>query len=91
MSEFAYSPTFPQAADATAYELVTDQHVETVELGGETFLKVDAEGLRLLAQLQAQKATVFAMDCIPRVLSRGQAFDALSSQANILRLPNPNP
>ena len=50
MSEFAYSPMFPQAADATAYELVTDQHVETVELGGETFLKVDAEGLRLLAQ-----------------------------------------
>lgn len=37
----------------------------------------------LLAQFQAQKATVFAMDCIPRTLSRGQAFDALSSQANI--------
>ena len=50
MSDFAYSPMFPQAPDATAYELVTDQHVETVELGGETFLKVDAEGLRLLAQ-----------------------------------------
>ena len=37
----------------------------------------------LLEQLQAQKATAFAMDCIPRTLSRGQAFDALSSQANI--------
>ena len=23
------------------------------------------------------------MDCIPRLLSRGQAFDALSSQANL--------
>jgi len=37
----------------------------------------------LLEQLAAQKATAFAMDCIPRTLSRGQAFDALSSQANI--------
>jgi len=50
MSDFAYSPMFPQAPDATEYELVTDQHVETVELGEETFLKVDSEGLRLLAQ-----------------------------------------
>ena len=37
----------------------------------------------LVKQLQDQKATVFAMDCIPRTLSRGQTFDALSSQANI--------
>ena len=29
----------------------------------------------LVEQLHAQKATVFAMDCIPRTLSRGQAFD----------------
>jgi NAD(P) transhydrogenase len=37
----------------------------------------------LMKQLQDQKATVFAMDQIPRTLSRGQSFDALSSQANI--------
>lgn len=37
----------------------------------------------LVKQLQDQKATAFAMDCIPRTLSRGQTFDALSSQANI--------
>lgn len=37
----------------------------------------------LMATLQAQGATAFAMDCIPRLLSRGQTFDALSSQANI--------
>jgi NAD(P) transhydrogenase len=37
----------------------------------------------LVSQLQDQKATVFAMDCIPRTLSRGQTYDALSSQANI--------
>ena len=37
----------------------------------------------LVQQLQDQKATVFAMDSIPRTLSRGQTYDALSSQANI--------
>lgn len=37
----------------------------------------------LVSQLQSQKATAFAMDCIPRTLSRGQTYDALSSQANI--------
>ena len=30
-----------------------------------------------------QKSTVFAIDCLPRTLSRAQVFDALSSQANI--------
>ena len=37
----------------------------------------------LVKQFQDQKSTVFAMDCIPRTLSRGQTYDALSSQANI--------
>lgn len=42
-----------------------------------------AQNPELLEQLQSQKATAFAMDCIPRTLSRGQTYDALSSQANI--------
>ncbi len=42
-----------------------------------------AENKELVQQLQDQKATAFAMDCIPRTLSRGQTYDALSSQANI--------
>lgn len=37
----------------------------------------------LVQQLRDQTATAFAMDCIPRTLSRGQTYDALSSQANI--------
>eukprot|EP00536_Pseudo-nitzschia_multiseries_P005118 jgi/Psemu1/318569/estExt_fgenesh1_pm.C_930008 len=37
----------------------------------------------LLKQLQDQGTTAFAMDMIPRTLSRGQTYDALSSQANI--------
>lgn len=42
-----------------------------------------AQNKELVQQLQDQKSTVFAMDCIPRTLSRGQTYDALSSQANI--------
>lgn len=42
-----------------------------------------AQNKDLVQQLQEQKATAFAMDCIPRTLSRGQTYDALSSQANI--------
>ena len=40
--------------------------------------------LRQLKQLQQQGATAFALDCIPRMLSRGQTYDVLSSQANIM-------
>lgn len=37
----------------------------------------------LLNTLVKQKATVFSMDSLLRTLSRGQAFDVLSSQANV--------
>jgi H+-translocating NAD(P) transhydrogenase len=37
----------------------------------------------LVQQFQTLKSTVLAMDGIPRTLSRGQTYDALSSQANI--------
>ena len=50
MTDFAYSPMFPQSEDSTVYDLVTTDHVEMVDLDGDSFLKVDPEGLRLLAQ-----------------------------------------
>ena len=37
----------------------------------------------LMDQLLKQKATVFSMDSLLRTLSRGQAFDVLSSQQNV--------
>ena len=49
MIEFAYSPMFPLIADDTEYERISDDHVELVDLGGESFLKVAPEALRLLA------------------------------------------
>ena len=50
MAEFAYSPMFPTTADTTEYELVSSDHVRLVEMEGETFLRVDPEGLTLLAE-----------------------------------------
>jgi H+-translocating NAD(P) transhydrogenase len=41
------------------------------------------QNIELVQQLQDQKSTALAMDCILRTLSRGQTYDALSSQANI--------
>jgi NAD(P) transhydrogenase len=42
-----------------------------------------AQNPHLISLLADKKATVFAMDKVPRTLSRGQTYDALSSQANI--------
>lgn len=42
-----------------------------------------AQNVRLVSLLANKGATVFAMDKVPRTLSRGQTYDALSSQANI--------
>lgn len=38
---------------------------------------------QLYEQLTKQSTNVFALDCVPRMLSRGQSYDILSSQANI--------
>ena len=37
----------------------------------------------LMTQLAAKKATVLAIDCLPRMLSRAQKMDALTSQAGV--------
>ncbi len=42
-----------------------------------------AQNPDLMQQLAAKKATVLAMDCLPRQLSRAQKMDALTSQAGV--------
>ena len=49
MTKFAYSPMFPLGRDKTEYELVGTDNIETVKLGGVTFLKVGGEALRQLS------------------------------------------
>ncbi|NVB36680.1 fumarate hydratase [Pseudenhygromyxa sp. WMMC2535] len=55
MADFAYAPLLPLAEDDTPYQLLTRDHVEVVQFGDQKMLKVDAEGLRLLAR-EAMKA-----------------------------------
>jgi H+-translocating NAD(P) transhydrogenase len=58
---------------------------EAAKVGNRTLCSMiwPAQNKDLLAQLNKQGATAFAMDCIPRTLSRGQTYDVLSSQANL--------
>lgn len=42
-----------------------------------------AQNPDLMQQLAARKATVLAIDCLPRTLSRAQKMDALTSQASV--------
>jgi NAD(P) transhydrogenase len=81
--------TVVDGATAWKADIVTHVRPPTSEeaklLGSRTLCSTiwPAQNKDLLAQLAAQGATAFALDCIPRTLSRGQAFDVLSSQANI--------
>ncbi len=50
MSEFRYQEMLPLGDDQTPYRLITRDHVSTVEVDGKTFLKVEPEGLTLLAR-----------------------------------------
>ncbi len=48
MPEFQYVDLLPVGPDPTEYRLLTTDHVEVVNLGGEDFLRVEPEALRAL-------------------------------------------
>ncbi len=50
MTEFAYQPMFPLGKDDTPYRKLTDQYVSTTTIEGQEVLKIDPEGLTLLAE-----------------------------------------
>ena len=50
MSEFKYQEPFPLEKDTTEYRLLTKEYVKTVEFDGRKVLKVEPEGLTLLAK-----------------------------------------
>ena len=55
------------------------------KLAGKTLISMiqPAINTELYNNLVEQNTNVFALDCVPRMLSRGQSYDILSSQANI--------
>ncbi|MCC6558169.1 MAG: fumarate hydratase [Polyangiaceae bacterium] len=50
MSDFQFQDMLPLGKDETPYRLVTTDHVSTFEAAGKTFLRVEPEGLTLLAR-----------------------------------------
>jgi NAD(P) transhydrogenase len=58
---------------------------EVPKLAGKTLVSMIQPAINgdLYKELTKQNTNIFALDCVPRMLSRGQAFDTLSSQANI--------
>jgi len=48
--DFKFHPMFPLGMDKTAYHLLTKEYVTTVEFDGRQIVKVEPEGLRLLAK-----------------------------------------
>mmetsp|Transcript_41115 Transcript_41115/g.70367 ORF Transcript_41115/g.70367 Transcript_41115/m.70367 type:complete len:1122 (+) Transcript_41115:244-3609(+) len=59
--------------------------LELPKLAGKTLVGMISPGINtdLYDSLVKQETNVFALDCVPRMLSRAQSYDVLSSQANI--------
>ncbi|MBL4612472.1 MAG: fumarate hydratase [Emcibacter sp.] len=75
MTEINYTDMFPLTGEDTPYRKITSDYVSTHEIDGKTILKVDPEGLRLLAKE--------AMRDIAHLLRPGH----LQQLANILKDP----
>ncbi|MGZ8432527.1 MAG: fumarate hydratase, partial [Candidatus Deferrimicrobiaceae bacterium] len=60
MPEFSYQDPFPLGKDTTKYRLLTKEHVSVAKFDGKEILKVDPEGLALLAH-QAMRDVSFLL------------------------------
>jgi NAD(P) transhydrogenase subunit alpha len=64
--------------------VATTEEVSLLREGGHLIGFIwPAQNPELMQQLAAKKATVLAIDCLPRMLSRAQKMDALTSQAGV--------
>ena len=59
MAEFIYEKPFQIEKDTTGYRLLTKDYVKTIEAGGRKILKVDPEGLKLLARTAVSDLSFF--------------------------------
>jgi len=50
MADFIYEKPFQMERDSTSYRLLTKKYVKLVEEGGRKILKIDPEGLEILAR-----------------------------------------
>lgn len=73
----------PQADIITKIRPPNDEEIP--KIAGKTLISMISPSIneQLYSTLTEQGTTVFALDCVPRMLSRAQTYDVLSSQANI--------
>jgi len=60
MPKFSYQDPFPLGKDNAKYRLLTKEHVSVAKFGGKEMLKIDPEGLALLAN-QAMRDVSFLL------------------------------
>jgi fumarate hydratase class I len=60
MTEFTYQHLFPHTKDSTRYRLLTNAYLSTTRLDGEEVLKLDPEGLTVLAR-EAMRDAAFLL------------------------------
>jgi len=79
MAEAAYQDPFPLAADATRYRLLTKDYVSVVPFDGEEILKVEPEGLTVLAREAMRDASFLLrtahLEQVAAILSDPEASD----------------
>lgn len=56
---FEYAPLLPLGNDDTEYQLISSDYVSQFEIDGETFIKVDSEGLTYLTQVAMKEIAHF--------------------------------
>ena len=65
MAEFKYQEPFPIENDTTVYRLLTKDYVKTIECEGRKILKIEREGLELLAPPKLIQTSLFT--CAPLI------------------------
>jgi fumarate hydratase, class I len=79
MPEFKYETPFQLAKDDTSYRLLTKDYVETIVLDGKKILKVDPQGLELLAKEAVSDISFYLrtahLEKLARILRDPEATD----------------
>lgn len=76
---FEYQKMFPLGKDDTKYRLLTKDYVSTVDFNGEKILKIDPEGLALLARTAMRDVSFFLrpahLELVAKILNDPEASD----------------
>ena len=80
MAEFKYQEPFPIQKDSTEYRLLTKNYVKTIEVEGRKILKIQKEGLELLArEAYADVSFYLSLFCFKRSSTRSTLSAGRSS------------